>query len=169
MMNVRDEIAASYSANQTQSYVDSEDAIIQQALEILDRRMSERFEPVSFTSPQAIKQHAKLKLGMLEHEEFHVYFLNNQHRLIKAEKMFTGTIDGAAVYPREIVKRALQLNAAALILVHNHPSGVREASQSDIAITKRIKEAVGTVDIRVLDHIIVASDEPVSFAERGLL
>ena len=102
------------------------------------------------------------------HEIFAVLFLDQRHRVIKFEEMFQGTIDGANVYPREVVKKALHHNAAAVILAHNHPSGVAEPSQSDERITQRLKDALALVDIRVLDHFVIG-DDIVSFAERGLL
>lgn len=105
----------------------------------------------------------------LEHEVFSVMLLDNRNRLIAYETMFRGTIDGASVYPREAVKQALAVNAAAVILTHNHPSGIAEASQADIHITERLTKALALVDIRVLDHIIVAGTTNVSFAERGLI
>lgn len=103
------------------------------------------------------------------HEEFTIIFLDNRHRVLAIETMFRGTIDGTSVYPREVVKKALELNAAALILAHNHPSGVAEPSQADERITKRLKAALELVDIRVLDHIIVGGDKTTSLAARGLL
>jgi DNA repair protein RadC len=102
-----------------------------------------------------------------QREAFYILFLDNQHRVIQDEILFEGTIDAASVYPREVVKRALHHNAAALILAHNHPSGVAEPSQSDIRITSRISDALALVDIRVLDHFVVGDGEIVSFAERG--
>ena len=111
----------------------------------------------------------KLKLGLQEREVFATAWLDNRHRLIEYEELFFGTINGASVHPREVVRRAIQLNAAAVVLSHNHPSGVTEPSQADIAITRRLKEALGLIDTRVLDHIVVSGDEHVSFAERGLL
>lgn len=122
----------------------------------------------SLTSPQETRQYLISQLRDYSHEVFAVLFLDQRHRVIKFEEMFRGTIDGASVYPREVVKKALQLNAAAVIFAHNHPSGVAEPSQSDERITQRLKEALGLVDIRVLDHFVVG-DEVVSFAERGLL
>jgi len=95
--------------------------------------------------------------------------LDNRHRLIAYLPLFRGTIDGAAVHPREVVKEALRYNAAAVIFVHNHPSGIAEASNADKLITQRLREALGLIDIRVLDHLIIASDQAVSFAELGLL
>ena len=149
-----------------------EDGIIAYALEIMERRMMEfevREVAEAFTSPQVAKDYLKVMLGVEEREHFVVMFLDNQHKLIKAEKMFSGTIDGASVYPREVVKAALNNNAAAVILGHNHPSGSLDASQADKKITKRIKEALEIVDIRVLDHIIVCHNHTYSFAENGIL
>jgi DNA repair protein RadC len=100
---------------------------------------------------------------------FCVLFLTNRHRVIAFEEMFRGTIDGATVHPREVVKQALRLNAAAVILAHNHPSGVSEPSRADEAITRRLRDALALVDIRVLDHLIVGGSEITSLAERGLL
>lgn len=121
------------------------------------------------SKPSDSKRYLALQIGMLEHEAFCCVFLDTRHRLIVFEQMFRGTVDGASVYPREVVKRALYHNAAAVVLAHNHPSGVAEPSQADRAITRRITEALSLVDIRVLDHIVVAGTETVSFAERGLL
>ena len=108
---------------------------------------------------------------MMDHkaEVFGCLFLDNQHRVIETVEMFQGTIDGASVYPRIVVQQALALNAAAIMFFHNHPSGVAEPSLADEAITKRLKEALALVDIRVLDHFIVTAGESVSFAERGLI
>ena len=106
-----------------------------------------------FTSPAAVKEYLRVKLAGFEHEVFAVLFMDTQHRLIEYAEMFRGTIDGASVYPRELVKEALQLNAAAVIVSHNHPSGNPEPSGADRALTQRPKEALGLVDVRVLDHI----------------
>lgn len=122
----------------------------------------------AFTSPRATGDFIRTKLAHLEYEVFAVLFLDNQHRLIRYEEMFRGTIDGAAVYPREVVKEALRTNAAAVILAHNHPSGDVTPSQSDRAITKRLVDALSLVDIRVLDHLIVGR-EVNSLAELGYL
>jgi DNA repair protein RadC len=102
-----------------------------------------------------------------EHECFVVLFLDSQHRLIVVEELFRGTIDGAAVYPREVVKAALRHNAAALVLSHNHPSGVAEPSAADRALTERLRSALAVVDVRTLDHVVVGGTAAVSFAERG--
>ena len=96
-------------------------------------------------------------------------FLDNRHRVIQVVEMFQGTIDGASVHPRVVVQRALELNAAAVVFFHNHPSGVAEPSHADEAITRRLRDALALVDVRVLDHFVVAAGESVSFAERGLL
>lgn len=121
------------------------------------------------TAPDATAVFLKARLGCLQHEVFCCLFLDNRHRLIAFEELFRGTIDGASVHPREVLRQALAHNAAAVILAHNHPSGVAEPSQADEIITRRLREALALVDIRVLDHIIVAGDHHISFAERGLL
>lgn len=123
----------------------------------------------SFTSPDATRNYCLLKMSKLEAEQFDVLFLNNQNQLISCETMFKGTIDGASVYPREVVKRALMLNAAAVIFAHNHPSGICTPSAADIAITRKLKDAMSLMDIRTLDHLIVGGTETYSFAESGLL
>jgi DNA repair protein RadC len=109
------------------------------------------------------------QLAAREHEVFICIFLDNPHRVIAMDEMFRGTIDGASVHPREVVKCALQHNAAAVILAHNHPSGVPEPSRADISLTRRLSEALALIDVRVLDHFIVGGSELVSFAERGLI
>ena len=123
----------------------------------------------TLTTPEATRNFLMMELALLEHEVFYCIFLDNQHRVIKTECCFKGTIDGANVYPREVVKRALKLNAKALILAHNHPSGIPEPSEADRAITRRLIDALGLVDIRVLDHFIIGGTEHFSFAEHGLL
>jgi DNA repair protein RadC len=120
-------------------------------------------------SPKAAREFLSLKLGTLEREVFAVIFLDKRHRLITYQEMFQGTIDGASVHPREVVKEALKQNAAAVILAHPHPSGVAEPSQADELITRRLKDALDLVDIRVLDHIIIAGGDAISLSERGLL
>jgi len=146
-----------------------EDEIVAEALEILERRLRGRNTGEVIDSPETVRQFLKLRLAPREQEVFCCLFLDNRHRVIAFEEMFRGTIDAASVYPREIVKRALALNAAALVLAHNHPSGVAEPSRADRMITDRIREALGLVDIRLLDHLVVGEGEPVSFAERGLI
>ncbi len=119
-------------------------------------------------SPAVTHRFLVSQLRDLPHEVFCCLFLNNQHRLIAYDELFRGTIDGASVHPREVVKQALDRNAAAVILAHNHPSGVAEPSRADELITRQLKEALGLMGIRVLDHLIVGAGRCVSLAERGL-
>ena len=146
----------------------NEDGIIETALKILEQRMTYKTGGSVLASPQDSKNYIKLQLALYEHEVFACLFLDNRNRVIAFDKLFHGTIDGASVYPREVVKAALKRNAAAVIFAHNHPSGVAEPSRADEQITKRLKDALALIDVRVLDHLIVGSDI-VSFAERGLL
>jgi len=142
----------------------SENEIIKTAREIL-RKRNETLNSTKFTNSSLVKSFLVDQMLGLEREEFHVMYLTTQHQLIKSECVFQGTINAAAVYPREIVKRALELNAAAVIIAHNHPSGETTPSQADIRVTERIKQALNTVDIQLLDHIIVGGMETLSFAE----
>lgn len=139
-------------------------------LEIARRTLAERLSaaPV-FDAPQAVKDYLRLQLAGLAHEVFAVLFLDSQQRLLAFEELFRGTLSQASVYPREVVKRALALNAAAAILAHNHPCGVAEPSRADEVLTQTLKAALALVDVRVLDHFVVAQGGVVSFAERGLL
>ena len=123
----------------------------------------------AFTAPEIVKNYLTLSLALEEREHFHVLFLNNQHKLLLDDRLFSGTIDGASVYPREVVKRALQCNAAAVIIAHNHPSGICVPSEADKSITDKLKQALSTIDIRILDHIIVGHMDTYSFAEHGAL
>jgi DNA repair protein RadC len=120
-------------------------------------------------SPRATRDFLTSRLRDLEHEVFCCLFLDKRHRLIEFQEVFRGTIDGASVHPREIVKLALQSNSAAVIVAHNHPSGIAEPSQADEFVTQRVKEALALVDIRLLDHIIIGDGPCVSLAERGLI
>lgn len=120
-------------------------------------------------NPATTKRFLRLHLGREQQEIFCALYLDSQHRIIAFERLFMGTIDGASVYPREVVKAALKRNAAAVIFAHNHPSGVAEPSLADRQITRRLTDALALVDIRVLDHLVVGDTETVSFAERGLL
>lgn len=140
--------------------------IIALAEAILERRVHRG--PV-LSSPEQTRQYLVLKLAELEREVFTCLFLDTKHRVIAFETLFYGTIDGASVHPREVVKRALELNAAAVIVAHNHPSGVAEPSRADESLTRRIQEALALVDIRLLDHFVIGDTEATSFAERGLL
>jgi DNA repair protein RadC len=145
-------------------------AELQAAVEISRRQLTESLRAgPSLASPRATCDFLSAKLRDLEHEVFCCLYLDKRHRLIEYEELFRGTIDGASVHPREIVKLALQRNSAAVIVAHNHPSGIAEPSQADELITLRVKEALGLVDIRLLDHIIVGDGVSVSLAERGLL
>ncbi|WP_106478968.1 RadC family protein [Phytohalomonas tamaricis] len=123
----------------------------------------------ALTSPLVVKRFLSAHLRDLSHEVFAALFLDTQHRVLRFEKLFTGTLDSASVYPREVAKRALTLNAGAVIFAHNHPSGMAEPSDADRRITHRLNEALGLFDIRVLDHFVVGDGEVVSFAERGWL
>jgi DNA repair protein RadC len=145
-------------------------AELQAAIEIGRRQLTESLKAgPSLASPSATCDFLTAKLRDLEHEVFCCLYLDKRHRLIEFQEVFRGTIDGASVHPREIVKLALQRNSAAVIVAHNHPSGIAEPSQADELITQRVKEALALVDIRLLDHIIVGDGVSVSFAERGLL
>ena len=145
-------------------------AELQAAAEISRRQLAESLRAgPSMASPRATGEYLRAKLRDLEHEVFCCLYLDNRHRLIQFEELFRGTIDGASVHPREIVKLALQRNCAAVIVAHNHPSGIAEPSRADELITQRVKEALALVDIRLLDHIIVGDGASVSLAERGLL
>lgn len=141
-------------------------AVLELARRALAMELAQR--PV-FDSPQSVRDYLKLQLGELAHEVFAVLFLDAQHRLIAYEPMFRGTLTQTSVYPREVLKRALALNAAAVILAHNHPSGVAEPSRADEFLTQSLKSALAMVDVRVLDHMVVGRGPVVSFAERGLL
>lgn len=145
----------------------SDDQVIEAALRILDSRLRTNGDVMS--SPDATRQYLRLRLQQLEHEVFAVLFLDNRHRVIDYVELFRGTIDGACVHPREVVKEALARNAAAVVFAHNHPSGDPDPSEADKRLTERLKAACGIVDIRVLDHIIIGGAESVSFAERGLI
>ncbi|MCM8855354.1 MAG: DNA repair protein RadC [Candidatus Thiodiazotropha sp.] len=145
-------------------------AQLQAVLEMSRRYLREQLRKSdSLTNPQQTRNYLQAKLRHYPYEVFSCLFLDNRHRIICYEELFRGTIDGASVHPREVVKRALEHNAAALILAHNHPSGVAEPSRADQQITKRLKEALALVDIRVLDHIVIGEGEPVSLAELGMV
>lgn len=143
---------------------------LQATMEIARRSLRERMlRSDALSSPQAVRDFLRLKLRDLPHEVFHVLYLDAQNRVTGDEEMFRGTLTQTSVYPREIVKHALRRNAAAVIFAHNHPSGVAEPSMADESLTRALKQALGLVDIRVLDHFVIAGNLAVSFAERGLL
>ena len=142
------------------------DEVLQAAQRLLRQQLRGR-EVLS--SPQVVRDFLRVKLGSLEHEVFAVLMLDAQHRMIEYVELFRGTVSQTSVYPREVVKESLARNAAALVLVHNHPSGVAEPSRADEHLTQTLKSALSLVDVRVLDHLIVAGCDVLSFAERGLL
>ena len=144
-----------------------ERSLIQRALKTLDRHLHE--PGVAFISTHAAREWLILNMAGLEREEFRVLYLNNQNQLIAGETLFTGTINRTEVHPREVIKRALYHNAAAVVLAHNHPSGEVTPSKADRLITERLVQALGLVDIRVPDHLIVGGSQVFSFAEHGLL
>jgi len=144
----------------------SADEVLQRARQVLSQRVR---RGATMSSPQAVKDYLRLSIGTLEHEMFAVIFLDAQHRLLALKEMFRGTVSQTSVYPREVVKEALVLNSAAVVLAHNHPSGCAEPSRADEFLTQSLKAALALVDVRVLDHLVVTVTEVVSFAERGLL
>ncbi len=145
-------------------------AVLRAAQELARRQALQELEGSDvLSSPAQTRRFLQHHLGGLNREVFSVIFLDNQHRVLRCEDLFLGTLDGAAVYPREVAVRALQYSAAAVIFAHNHPSGVAEPSSADRRITERLCAALGLLDIRVLDHIIVGRGREYSFAEQGLL
>lgn len=142
------------------------DEVLQEARQVLSRRVT---RGTAFNSPGVARDYLRMTLGSLEHEVFVLVALDSQHRLIEVIEMFRGTIDSASVYPREVVKETLACNAAAVIFAHNHPSGVAEPSQADRVLTEKLKNALALVDVRVLDHLVVAGADITSFAEKGWL
>jgi DNA repair protein RadC len=144
--------------NKNQIAISNDDAIIESALKILESRILYKSDSIPMTSPQASKDFVKLQLATYEHEVFACLMLDNRNRVIAFRELFRGTIDGASVYPREVVKQVLADNAAAVIFAHNHPSGIAEPSQADIAITERLRKALALIDVRVLDHLIVGEE-----------
>lgn len=145
-------------------------AQLQAVLEMTRRHLLEQLQREdSLENPETTRRFLASRLRHLPHEVFACLFLDNRHRVIAFEELFRGTIDGASVHPREVVRRALAHNAAAVILSHNHPSGVAEPSRADIQLTRRLSEALALIDVRVLDHFVVGDDNGVSFAERGLI
>jgi DNA repair protein RadC len=145
-------------------------AQLQAVMEMARRALAEELKSGDIMeSPQSVRNYLRLSLGGKPHEVFVGIFLDARHRTISAEELFRGTLTQASVYPREVVKRALFHNAAAIIFAHNHPSGVAEPSKADEMLTQSLKQALALIDIRVLDHFIIGSEEVVSFAERGLI
>ncbi len=144
-----------------------DDRIIQQAIALLEDRVFKAGPTLD--GPTAVRDYLRLKLMAEPNEVFVVVFLNSQHQVLACEPLFKGTVNQAAVYPRVVVQRALELNSSALIMSHQHPSGTTEPSVADRALTNQLKTALAMVDIRVVDHFIIGKGEPFSFAESGLL
>ena len=144
----------------------SDDTLIQRALAVLSRRIRVLDH---LGSPTAVRDYLRLLLSDREHEVFVVVLLNAQNRVMSCEEMFRGTLTQTSVYPREVVKLALAANAAGVIFAHNHPSGCCEPSRADEMLTQQLKSALALVDIKVLDHFVIAGAEAISFAERGLI
>lgn len=142
------------------------DEVLRQARWVMSRRVR---RGATFDSPAVVKEYLSVQLGTRDYEAFCVAFVDAQHKLLEFREMFRGTLAQTSVYPREVVRAALQLNAAAVVLSHNHPSGSVEPSRADEHLTQTLKAALALVDVRVLDHVIVAADRATSFAERGLL
>lgn len=149
---------------------DAKYAQLQAVLEMAKRHFKEVLQRGNaLTSPDITRAYLSAQLRGYSYEVFACLFLDNQHRVIQLDELFRGTIDGASVYPREVVKQALHHNAAAVIFAHNHPSGIAEPSPADKHITEKLKQALALFDIRVLDHFIIGDGQPYSFAEHGLL
>lgn len=148
-----------------------EDRVIQEAIEILERRFSEKHPEgdLKLTRPERVVDYLRLKYAELPYEVFSITWLDTQHQVLQHEEMFRGTIDSAMVYPREVVRRAIELSASACLLSHNHPSADVEPSQADRNITSTIVKTLGLIDVKVLDHLVVGSTGYTSFAERGLM
>ena len=140
--------------------------VLSQARRVLSQRVR---RGATMSSPQAVKDHLRLEIGVLEHEVFCVLFLDSQNRLLALDELFRGTLSQTSVYPREVVLRALHLHAAAVVLAHNHPSGEARPSRADESLTQSLKASLALVDVRVLDHFIVTRDQAASMAEMGLV
>jgi len=144
----------------------TEEEILAAAEDILARRL---YREATIGNPRDMEQFLRMRLGHLQHEEFHIVHLDNRHRVITTTCEAKGTVDGASIFPREILKAVLRLGSAAIVLAHNHPSGEPEPSQADKSITKILQEAMELINVRVLDHLVVSASGCVSFAARGLL
>lgn len=159
---------SSESVRQITSSYGNDAALIDAALRCLESRFATRARN-ALSSPAAVRDYLRLLLAPLQHEVFIGIFLDAQNRVIATEELFKGTLTQTSVYPREVVKAALRHNAAALIFAHNHPSGIAEPSRADECLTQSLKQSLALVDVKVLDHFIVAAASVLSFAERGLL
>lgn len=151
----------------TKTLKPSESRTLARAARILERHTLQGRDVMN--SPQAVRDYLRTRIACLPHEVFSCLFLDAQNRLLASEELFRGTLAQTSVYPREVVKEALARNAAAVIFAHNHPSGIAEPSRADELLTQTLKQALSLVDIRTLDHFVVAGSQVVSFAERGLL
>jgi DNA repair protein RadC len=159
-----------FCAEGSSGYGDEALIKLQAAVELAARTLTEQLQSrTSLTSPGAVRDLLRLKLAGLPHEVFICIYLDAQHRVIAVEELSRGTLTQTSVYPREVVKASLRANAAAVIFAHNHPSGVAQPSQADELLTRTLREALSLVEIKVLDHFIVAGTQAISFAERGLL
>lgn len=142
------------------------DEVLHHARQLLAERLT---GGAALSSPQDVRDHLQLEIGLLEHEVFCALFLDAQHRVITLKQLFRGTVSQTSVYPREVVKEALALNAVAVVLAHNHPSGAAEPSRADEQLTQTLKAALALVDVRLVDHLVVAGGQVCSFGDRGLL
>ncbi len=155
---------------ETKGLGDAKAAQLAAVLEMARRCLGEQLSAgAALNSPATVREYLRLALGAREHEVFVALFLDAQHRVTAVEELFRGTLTQTSVYPREVVKAALRRNAAAVILAHNHPSGVAQPSQADELLTRSLSEALALVEVKVLDHFIIAGNQTLSFAERGLL
>ena len=158
--------AAAVKAPEAQQW-ERDDAVIRNAIALLEARLAK--PGVCLDNPNKVRQYLALQLAQKESEVFCCIFLDNRHQVTGFDELFQGTIDGASVHPREVVKAVLNRNAAAVIFAHNHPSGVAEPSRADITLTKRLSDALALIDVRVLDHMVVGGTDVISLAERGEL
>lgn len=145
---------------------ENEKKVLKRAARIMEREL--RYGD-ALSSPTKVREFLNYRFALLEHEVFGMIALDNRHRVIEYIELFRGTIDGAAVYPREVIKEVLNLNASAVIFSHNHPSGIAEPSDADISITRKLTDALALIDVRVLDHLVIGHNCSTSLAERGLL
>jgi len=162
------ELRALFVLNPDGTYAPAPAATVRAVAEVNGLRALRKGSPV-MSAPANTREFLRAHLGPLEHEVFAMLVLDNRHRLIEYVELFRGTVDGASVHTREVVKETLKRNGAAVIFAHNHPSGCADQSQADEFITRRLKDALGLIEVRVLDHLIVGDDKILSFAERGLL
>jgi len=165
-MNTNNHSTPTHYASANEGFSEAQQCAIREAIDILQSRFQGN---EVLTSSQSVKTFCQLRLGTEPDEHFCCLFLDTQHRLIAFETLFNGTIDSASIYPRVVVRRTLELNAAAIIFAHNHPSGCITTSAADVAITKRLIEALELIDVRVLDHIIVSAAGTTSMREQGII